>query len=81
MLLLLFLISDLHFLIPAAVTQIFNPIAELVIPTGIPTKEAKAVSTQYNSKLYKLLFAYYSLMHFDLFLQLKNFLSHLNFSV
>ena len=36
------LISDLYFLIPAVITQIFNPIAELVIPTGIPTKEAKA---------------------------------------
>ena len=23
-------------------TQIFNPTAELVIPTGMPTKEAKA---------------------------------------
>ena len=37
-----FLISDLYFLIPAAIAQIFNPIAELVIPTGIPSKEAKA---------------------------------------
>ena len=46
--------------------QIFNPIAELIIPVGIPTKEAKAemethpvivditISGQYNSKLYKL---------------------------
>ena len=37
-----FLIIDLYFLIPAVVTQIFNPIAELVIPTGIPIKEAEA---------------------------------------
>ena len=29
------------FLIPAVIAQIFNPIAELVIPIGIPTKEAK----------------------------------------
>ena len=29
-------------LIPAAITQIFNPIAELVIPTGILRKESKA---------------------------------------
>ena len=36
-----FLIIDLYILIPAVVTQIFNPIAELVIPIGIPTKEAK----------------------------------------
>ena len=42
MLLFVFLIIDLYFLIPAVITQIFNPIAELVIPTGISTKEAKA---------------------------------------
>ena len=37
-----FLIIDLYFLIPTVIAQIFNPIEELVIPTGIPTKEAKA---------------------------------------
>ena len=36
-----FLIIDLCFLIPAGIAQIFNPIAELVIPVGIPSKEAK----------------------------------------
>ena len=36
-----FLVIDLYFLIPAAIAQIFHKIAELVIPTGIPTKEAK----------------------------------------
>ena len=36
-----FLIIDLYFLIPAVIAQIFHKIAELVIPTGIPTKEAK----------------------------------------
>ena len=36
------LIIDLHFLIPTVITQIFNPIEKLVIPIGIPTKEAKA---------------------------------------
>ena len=36
------LIMDLYFLIPAVITQIFDPIAELVNPIGIPTKEAKA---------------------------------------
>ena len=40
--LLLFLIIDLHFLIPAVIAQIFNPTAELAIPAGILTKEAKA---------------------------------------
>ena len=33
---------DLYVLIRAVIKQIFNPIAELVIPIGIPSKEAKA---------------------------------------
>ena len=37
-----FLIIDLYFVIAAVIAQIFDPIAELVIPSGIPTKEAKA---------------------------------------
>ena len=37
-----FLIINLYFLIPAAVAQIFNPIAEFAIPIRIPSKEAKA---------------------------------------
>ena len=36
------LITDLYFLIPATIKKIFNPIAELIIPIGIPTKETKA---------------------------------------
>ena len=39
--LLFFLIIDLYFLIPAVTEQIFNPIAELVIPIRIPVKEVK----------------------------------------
>ena len=42
MLLLLFLNYDLYFLIPAVIAQMFNPVEELVIPIGIPTKEVKA---------------------------------------
>ena len=38
----IFLFIDLYFLISAVITQICNPIAELVIPIGIPTKEKKA---------------------------------------
>ena len=38
----LFLLIDSYLLIPPVITQIFNPITELVIPIGIPTKEAKA---------------------------------------
>ena len=37
-----FLITDLYFLIPAFITQVFNPIAELVIPIETPTKEMEA---------------------------------------
>ena len=36
------LVINLYFLIPAVITQIFNPTAELAIYSGIPTKEAKA---------------------------------------
>ena len=36
-----FLIIDLYFLIPAFVSQIFNPIAELVVTIEIPSKETK----------------------------------------
>ena len=36
------LFIDLYILIPAVVTQIFTPVAELVIPNGISTKEAEA---------------------------------------
>ena len=36
------LITDLNFLIPAIITKVFNPIAELIIPIRIPTKETKA---------------------------------------
>ena len=35
----LFLIIDLWFLIPLVIAQIFNPIAELLIPIGIPIKQ------------------------------------------
>ena len=40
--LLFFLKIDLYFLIPVAIVQIFNSIAELVHSIGIPIKEAKA---------------------------------------
>ena len=33
---------DLYISITPVITQIFYPIAELVFPIGIPTKEAKA---------------------------------------
>ena len=37
-----FLIIGLYFLIPPVLSHLFNTIAELVIPIGIPTEEAKA---------------------------------------
>ena len=37
-----FLISDLYLLNPAAMAEIFDHIADLLIPIEIPIKEAKA---------------------------------------
>ena len=38
---------DLYFLITDVIAQIFNPTAELVIPTGIPINKASAeIETQ-----------------------------------
>ena len=42
MLLLFLLIIDLYFSIPEVIVQIFNPVAELVIPIEIPSKIEKA---------------------------------------
>ena len=38
----LFLFIDLYFLITGATAKIFNSFPELVIPIGIPIKEAKS---------------------------------------
>ena len=38
----LFLTIDQYFLISAVIAQVFIPIAEPVIPTGLQSKEAKA---------------------------------------
>ena len=37
-----FLIIDLYCLVSAVITQISNPVAELLTPIGIPTEETKA---------------------------------------
>ena len=37
----IFIIICLYFLVPAVIAQIFNPIAELLIPIGMPIKEEK----------------------------------------
>ena len=74
----LFLIIDLYFLIAAVIAQFFNPIAQLVIPIVIPTKEARAemetrpvIVEGKIRKLYKPFCAFYSSVHFVLFLLLK----------
>lgn len=36
-----FLITDLYYLVPAVIAQILNPIVELVMPVGTPSKGAK----------------------------------------
>ena len=84
LLFLFFLIIDLYILIPAAIDLLFSPIAELVIHIRIPNKQAKAEieihpeiveakqeSVQYNLDLYKRFCAFYSLIHFALFLLKK----------
>ena len=49
-----FLVLDLNVLFPSVITQIFNPTAELVIPTRIPMAEAKAeIETQPEAKMSK----------------------------
>ena len=41
------MIIDLYFLVPAVITQILNPTAEIVIPTGTATNEVNAeIETQ-----------------------------------
>ena len=42
MLLFFSLSTDLYFLIPAVITQVFNCIVDLAIPIRIPTKQGKA---------------------------------------
>ena len=37
-----FLIIDLYILVLAVIAEMFNPIAEIAIPIGIPIKEVKA---------------------------------------
>ena len=70
-----FLIIDLYFLIPAAIAQIFNPVegkAEIEIhPVMV---EAKRRTCLIYLELYKLFCAFYSSMHFSLFLQGNSFL-------
>ena len=81
---LFFYITDLYFLILVVITQIFDPIAELMIPIGIPAKEEKeemeihpvTIDIKISKcliyfNLYKHFYAFCKLIRFDLFFQLK----------
>ena len=54
-----FLIVDFSFLIPAAAAQVFNPIAELALPTGISSNEANWNTSSncrsYNKKSFNII--------------------------
>ena len=91
---LFFLIFDSYFLIPTAIAQVFNSIAELVIPIGTPIKESKAEigihlviaeakirKSGYKLGLHKLSCVFYSSIQFALFLQENNFFFHLYFLI
>ena len=68
-------------LIPEAIAQIFNPVAELVIAIVIPRKEANAeieihpvIAEAKNKNVFSII---YLSTHFISFLQGNNFLFHL----
>ena len=48
-----FLIIDLYFLIPAVIAKIFDPIAELVIPTEVAKTEIEIHPVTVETKLRK----------------------------
>ena len=47
-----FLNINLNYLIRAVITQIFDAIAELVIPIGIPNKEAKSEMEMHSASCF-----------------------------
>ena len=72
MLLFIFLTIYLYFLIRAVIAQTLIPIAELVIPIEIPSKDAKAEIEIHPVTLewYNLFCASYSSVHFVQFISL-----------
>ena len=62
MLFILFVITELYFLIPAVIAQTFIPIVEIVIPTRIAIVEAK-ISKMLNLNSGMLLPPYLSLKY------------------
>ena len=83
---------DLYFLIPVFIAQIFDPAAELVIPTGTPTNEAKAEIKKHrliaetkigncsNLKPFPLFYVFH-LSSYNVFFLLKDFLIRLFFNL
>ena len=50
------LIIDLYFFIPIVIAQLFNPIAELVIPIRIPSKEKyPAIAETKKRKVFRII--------------------------
>ena len=80
------MIIDLYFSIPVVIAKISRPIAELLIPIGIPTKETKTGTETHTvtvetklSKCFKNPQFVYALIQFGLFLQWNNYLFYLYF--
>ena len=71
------LIIDLYSLIVAVIAQIFNPIAELVILIGIPTKQVKAEMETHlvtaEAKIRKFTIKFRVVQTFLHFLQISSF--------
>ena len=79
-----FLIMDLYFLISAAAAQIFYPIAELIIPIGILSKETKAESeinpvtaeVKIRTHQFVLLYFFEEIISFFSYISLFKFLAY-----
>ena len=50
-----FLIIDLYFLIPAAIAQIFNPIAELLNPTGMQSSKSRSKAAKTEIEIHQVI--------------------------
>ena len=82
---LFFLIIDLYFLIPAVTAKIFNPIAGLLIPIVIPSKQAKVemkthpVFYTYRIQAYdSIMCGYFCIGFIDFMLKGKSLLEYTN---
>ena len=55
LLFLLFLVTDIFLFNPVIIAQMFNPIAELVIPIRIPTKEEEEEEEEEEMEIHPLI--------------------------